>query len=87
MISKMKKLTMLIYHKEYQEILQTLRAAGVVHIEQGSADISEVPQIQTLQSECANYLRLVHSLEKLAPESTEAAASSEHKRLWHASRS
>lgn len=77
MISKMKKLTMLIYHKEYQEILQTLRAAGVVHIEQGSADISEVPQIQTLQSECASYLRLVHSLEKLAPESTEAAASSE----------
>ncbi|MBQ2779657.1 MAG: V-type ATP synthase subunit I [Bacteroidaceae bacterium] len=77
MISKMKKLTMLIYHKEYQEILQTLRAAGVVHIEQGSADISEVPQIQTLQSECTSYLRLVHSLEKLAPESTEAAASSE----------
>ncbi len=77
MISKMKKLTMLIYHKEYQEILQTLRAAGVVHIEQGSADISEVPQIQTLQSECTSYLRLVHSLEKLAPESTEIAASSE----------
>lgn len=77
MISKMKKLTMLIYHKEYQEILQTLRAAGVVHIEEGSADISEVPQIQTLQRECASYLRLVHSLEKLAPESTEAAASSE----------
>lgn len=75
MISKMNKLTMLVYHKEYQAFLEKLRAAGVVHIEQGNVDVSETPEIQQLQAECGNYLRLVGSLEKLAPESKEIAAS------------
>ena len=32
MIAKMKKLTFLIYHKEYESFLQDLREVGVVHI-------------------------------------------------------
>ena len=32
MITKMKKLTFLIYHKEYETFLQRIRELGVVHI-------------------------------------------------------
>lgn len=66
---------MLVYHKEYREFLEKLRAAGVVHIQQSSADTSEVPEIKEIQSEYTGYLRLLHNLEKLAPESKEIAAS------------
>ena len=41
MITKMKKLTVLVYHKEYEEFLNRLRELGVVHIvekQQGAAD-------------------------------------------------
>ena len=41
MITKMKKLTFLVYHKEYEEFLNSLRELGVVHIvekQQGAAD-------------------------------------------------
>ena len=51
MISKMNKLTMLVYHKEYNTFLEKLRSAGVVHIEQRNADITESPEIQKLQAE------------------------------------
>ncbi len=32
MITKMKKLTFLVYHKEYELFLQKIRELGVVHI-------------------------------------------------------
>ena len=32
MITKMKKLTFLIYHKEYEQFLEQIRELGVVHI-------------------------------------------------------
>ena len=32
MITKMKKLTFLVYHKEYEDFLNSLRELGVVHI-------------------------------------------------------
>ncbi len=32
MIAKMKKLSFLIYHKEYEAFLEQLRALGVVHV-------------------------------------------------------
>ena len=34
MIAKMKKLTLLVYHKEYEHFLTQLRELGVVHIVQ-----------------------------------------------------
>ena len=43
MITKMKKLTFLVYHKEYEEFLNSLRELGVVHIvekQQGAAAVS-----------------------------------------------
>ena len=41
MITKMKKLTFLVYHKEYEDFLNSLRELGVVHIvekQQGAAE-------------------------------------------------
>jgi V/A-type H+-transporting ATPase subunit I len=32
MITKMKKLALLVYHKEYAAFLESLREVGVVHI-------------------------------------------------------
>ena len=32
MIAKMKKLTFLVYHKEYDAFLKSIRELGVVHI-------------------------------------------------------
>ena len=32
MITKMKKLTFLVYHKEYEAFLERIRELGVVHI-------------------------------------------------------
>ena len=48
MITKMKKLTFLVYHKEYEEFLNSLRELGVVHIvekQQGAADNTELQEI------------------------------------------
>lgn len=36
MITKMKKLTFLAYHKEYEDFLNSLRELGVVHIVENS---------------------------------------------------
>ena len=41
MIAKMKKLTFLVYHKEYDAFLKSIRDLGVVHVAtkaQGSAE-------------------------------------------------
>lgn len=45
MITKMKKLTFLVYHKEYEDFLNSLRELGVVHIvekQQGAAENAEL---------------------------------------------
>lgn len=68
---------MLVYHKEYNTFLEKLRSAGVVHIEQRNADITESHEIQKLQAEYSSYIRLVAGLEKLAPGSKEIASSCE----------
>ena len=44
MITKMKKLTFLVYHKEYEAFLNGVRDLGVVHVaekQQGVADNTE----------------------------------------------
>ena len=45
MITKMKKLTVLVYHKEYEVFLNGVRELGVVHVaekQQGVADNAEI---------------------------------------------
>lgn len=48
MITKMKKLTFLIYHKDYECFLQNIRDLGVVHVAekaQGTAENTELSLI------------------------------------------
>jgi V/A-type H+-transporting ATPase subunit I len=50
MISKMKKLTFLVYHKEYEAFLERLRELGVVHIaerQRGEPDEDLLRHVQT----------------------------------------
>ena len=41
MIAKMKKLTFLVYYKEYEQFLERLRELGVVHIFTKSQGVAE----------------------------------------------
>lgn len=46
MITKMKKLTFLVYHKEYDEFLSALRNLGVVHVVEKQQGVSDNPELQ-----------------------------------------
>ena len=64
MITKMKKLTFLVYHKEYEEFLNSLRELGVVHIvekQQGAADNTELQENIRLFNRLAATLRLLQN--------------------------
>ena len=53
MITKMKKLTFLVYHKEYEAFLNGVRELGVVHVaekQQGVADNAELQDSIRLSS-------------------------------------
>lgn len=65
MISKMNKLTMLVYHKEYQDFLKKLRDAGVVHIVERKSGSADTPELQHLLSQSGRYTRIIKRLEKL----------------------
>ena len=65
MISKMNKLSILIYHKEYEKFLDQLRELGVVHIEMHQGD--EVDEtLQQFMHQRAGYLQLIKDMQKLA---------------------
>ena len=62
MITKMKKLTFLVYHKEYEEFLNSLRELGVVHIvekQQGAADNTELQENIRLSNRLTATLKLL----------------------------
>lgn len=62
MITKMKKLTFLVYHKEYEQFLNSLRELGVVHIvekQQGTADNSELQENIRLSNRLMASLKLL----------------------------
>ena len=64
MITKMKKLTFLVYHKEYEEFLNSLRELGVVHIvekQQGAADNTELQETIRLSNRLAATLKLLQN--------------------------
>ena len=62
MISKMFKVTTLVYHKEYEKFLYDLRKAGVVHIEQCKSGAADSPELQQMLADYNRYMRLVKSL-------------------------
>lgn len=64
MITKMKKLTFLVYHKQYEEFLNSLRELGVVHIvekQQGAADNTELQENIRLFNRLAATLKLLQN--------------------------
>ena len=73
MITKMKKLALLVYHKEYAVFLEKLREVGVVHIQERESGAVENPEMEQKLSVAARYTRIVKRLEACAPESLEPA--------------
>ena len=64
MITKMKKLTFLVYRKECEEFLNSLRELGVVHIvekQQGAADNTELQENIRLFNRLAATLKLLQN--------------------------
>ncbi|MCC8187993.1 MAG: V-type ATP synthase subunit I [Bacteroides sp.] len=74
MIAKMKKLTFLVYHKEYDEFLQNIRERGVVHVTEKQSSIAES---QELQEKARLTLRLTATLKQLEALRTEPASDTE----------
>lgn len=64
MITKMKKLTFLVYHKEYEEFLNSLRELGVVHVvekQQGVADSTELQENLRTSARLTATLKLLQN--------------------------
>lgn len=64
MITKMKKLTFLVYHKEYEDFLNSLRELGVVHVvekQQGVAEHTELQENIRLSNRLAATLKLLEN--------------------------
>lgn len=65
MITKMKKLTFLVYHKEYEDFLNSLRELGVVHVvekQQGVADNTELQENIRLSTRLTTAIKLLQNL-------------------------
>lgn len=81
MITKMKKLTFLVYHKEYDAFLNNLRDLGVVHIaekQQGMADNSALQEKIRLSARLSATIKLLHNIkteEKVTDNSETVSAS------------
>ena len=64
MITKMNKLTLLVYHKEYIDFLQRLRTVGVVHIAERNSGVAEDPEVEKQMALATRYMRTIKRLEK-----------------------
>ena len=67
MITKMKKLALLVYHKEYTAFLEKLREVGVVHIQQRESGSIENPEMEQKLAVANRYARVVKRLEACMP--------------------
>ncbi len=66
---------MLVYHKEYDDFLLRLREVGVVHVDVRTGNVTENEELQKLIAENARYRRIIKTLEKLSPDSSDIASS------------
>ncbi len=67
MITKMNKLALLVYHKEYAAFLEKLREVGVVHIQERESGSVENPELEQKLSVAGRYTRIVKRLESCVP--------------------
>ena len=70
MISKMKKLTFLVYHKEYDSFLDSIRELGVVHIFTKSQGVAENSELQDNIRLTARYTAAMKYLKGQGAEQT-----------------
>ena len=75
MITKMNKLTLLVYHKEYIDFLQRLREVGVVHIVERNSGVAEDPEVEKQMALAARYMRTIKRLERCPLENIQPAKS------------
>ena len=73
MITKMNKLTLLVYHKEYIDFLQRLRDVGVVHIVERKSGVAENPEVEKQMALAARYMRTIKRMERCAVENVQPA--------------
>ena len=73
MISKMNKLMLLVYHKEYNEFLERLREVGVVHITERQKGSVTSPELEDQMALANRYARAIKRLEMCAPKKTKPA--------------
>lgn len=79
MITKMKKLTFLVYHKEYEAFLNGVRELGVVHVaekQQGVADNTELQESIRLSGRLQATEKMLQALKPAKPTVAEVPASS-----------
>ena len=77
MITRMKKLTFLVFYKEYQEFLDRMGELGVLHVvqkQQGALDNAEVQEQMRLLS---RYAGAIEALSKVASNPSENSVNSE----------
>lgn len=66
MIEKMKKLTFLVYHREYERFLQDLQTLGVMHIQKsGDQTMAEPETLRTLRRQKADVETTLSTLQKI----------------------
>ena len=73
MITKMKKLALLVYHKEYTAFLEKLREVGVVHIQQRESGSIENPEMEQKLAAANRYARALKRLEACMPDELKPA--------------
>jgi V/A-type H+/Na+-transporting ATPase subunit I len=74
MIAKLKKFTFLVYHREYKELLTTLRDAGVVHIIEKGKSQEEQQTGDSMTVLLKRYDNAVRELSRRIPEDSAIAA-------------
>ena len=66
MIAKMKKLTFLVYHKEYDAFLSHIRGLGVIHVLMKSQGSAENPALQESIRQSSRYASTIKFLQGLS---------------------
>lgn len=83
MITKMKKLTFLVYHKEYEEFLKRIRDLGVLHIQTAQEGSSDSSILQERIQLADRIKRMIESFAAIEPSAQEGNAAKGPEVLEH----
>ncbi len=68
MITKMKKYTFLVYHRDYEQFLLRLREAGVVHVTEKAEGVADNPQLNEQMAISTQLGKTITAVEAYLPE-------------------